>query len=1086
MRGLSVTAQRIVATSATLTERLAGAFLPNDADDTDDAGGTGSARLERWCNHVARGDWIRLDRRLQWDGLDRNTARALLGSVRLPAGATPPAWARLIDEAGKAMARPPSSGASAIPSLLFDPDNPQPFEEVLQPFVIAAERRLLTKLRGHRSRLLDRSALIDLERGLLRDLCSVAARTLCAEFDAYRNARVGGHLPVFPEATTPGRSLYLDFVRAMASDRFHTWTLRFPMLARLLATRSDYWVAASAEMLHRLDRDADAIRTAFRLPDRTLRVVHVEPRLSDAHRGGRTVCRIRFASGTALVYKPRALGLERHFSSLLDRLGDADARLRMRTPAVLCRGEYGWMETITADCCTDAAAVERFYWRAGVLTGLAFGLGGRDLHADNLIAAGEHPVLIDLECLATAPVRDACTAAAAPSPPPVSPHGSVLQTGLLPMPCRGGEGPADLFRVTGGLTPSEPIAGRQHDIGYLNTDWARWHGFAPRRSAGGNLPTLRGHPQPASTHLAAILEGFRTACTALAQMPSGARPIRSLGRAVFRVVIRDTSTYASLLADALAPQNLVSGADWSIALDLMTAPELAATNRPTCWRTRAAERADLEQLDIPVFTASLDRPELRTSSGDPVDDRIESRGHRVSDRIRCLTPAHVDRELRLIRLAFEAIEVKKRHRPRRAAAQATQRSDPPRLTTDQESAEVTAIIDLLKRTAVYDGTTIGWYGLDRKNGRVPDMHPVGSSLFGGTAGIGLFLAMAYAVTGTPHARDLAVRLFDPISRRLADRDDPAFPADVGIGGGHGLGGLIHALSRAGAALGSSACLRAARDAARELTREAIGADEILDVFGGSAGSVFGLLTLHRLTQDPMALQRAAWCGEHLLAARTRDAYTGLGTWSPGATHAQVGFAHGAAGIACALHRLGTVTGNATYREAATEAWTCERRHISDGRWRARETRRSNEQRQDAALARAWTWCHGWPGIGLSRLDAVDDHWLRIDVDAALTATTDTLKQDSCIGRYGDSLCCGRFGQADFLLSAGRRLNRPALCEAARTIGSRTIARALATGSYRLGSDDMLQPGLYQGLAGVGYELLRLQAADTVPSVLLWE
>ena len=1082
MATLSDTALHIVAASATLSERLAGTFVP---DNSDGAGGAGAARLERWCDHVAQGNQIRFDRRLAWDGLDREAARVLLGPVRLPDCAPRPVWARLIDLADQAMARPPSPGSTAIPSLLFDPTDPQPFEEVIQPFVLAAERRFFNTLGRRRSRLLDRSAIIDLERGLLRELCGVAARTLCAEFDAYRNAYGGGHLLGLAGTPTSGRRLYLDFVHSMVGDRFTTWTRRYPMLARLLAARSQCWVTTSAEMLRRLDRDADAIRTTFQIPDTTLRVVQVEPGLSDAHRGGRTVCRIRFASGARLIYKPRTVRLERHFSTLLERLGNADARFRLRTPAVLPRGQYGWMEAVTAVSCTDAAAVERFYWRAGVLTGLAYGLGGRDLHADNLIAAGEHPVLIDLECLATAPVCDAQDAETLPSPACVRSHGSVLQTGLVPMACRGGNGPSDLFRVTGGLTASEPIAGRRHDIAYLNTDWARWRRFAPRATHSRNLPMLQGHPQRASTHLGAILDGFRAACIALTRMPLGARPITSLDRTPFRIVIRDTSIYASLLAHALAPQHLVSGADWSIALDLVTAPELAVADRPTYWSTRAAERADLEQLDIPLFTASRDQPELRASSGVLVDNRIDCTGTRVSERIRSLTPANVDRQLRLLRLSFDAIEVKKRHRPRRARVHTTQRPDP-QLTADQAATEVTAIIDLLRDTAVNDGRAIGWYELDPMPGRSPDIRPVGSSLFAGIAGIGLFLAMAYLVTGARDARDLALRLFEPISRRLTGRRRLAFTADIGIGGGRGLGGLIHALARAGAALGSSACLRAARDAATVLTREAIDEDETLDVMGGSAGALFGLLTLHRLTNDPMALQRATRCGEHLLATRTRDPATGLCTWHPGSNRDRIGFAHGAAGIACALHRLGTVTGNGVYREVAAEAWTVERRHVSGGRSCEDAPPASNGQPRGAGWTRTWTWCHGWPGIGLSRLGALDDHWPRVDLDVALTATTHTLTRESWKGRGGDSLCCGRFGQAEFLLSAGRSLNRPALCDAARAIGGRTVAQALATGSYRIGGDDMLRPGLYQGLAGVGYELLRLQAADTVPSVLLWE
>ena len=188
----------------------------------------------------------------------------------------------------------------------------------------------------------------------------------------------------------------------------------------------------------------------------------------------------------------------------------------------------------------------------------------------------------------------------------------------------------------------------------------------------------------------------------------------------------------------------------------------------------------------------------------------------------------------------------------------------------------------------------------------------------------------------------------------------------------------------------------------------------------------------------------------------------------------------------AASRRGTVTGNGVYREVAAEAWTVERRHVSGGRSCEDAPPASNGQPRGAGWTRTWTWCHGWPGIGLSRLGALDDHWPRVDLDVALTATTHTLTRESWKGRGGDSLCCGRFGQAEFLLSAGRSLNRPALCDAARAIGGRTVAQALATGSYRIGGDDMLRPGLYQGLAGVGYELLRLQAADTVPSVLLWE
>ena len=86
----------------------------------------------------------------------------------------------------------------------------------------------------------------------------------------------------------------------------------------------------------------------------------------------------------------------------------------------------------------------------------------------------------------------------------------------------------------------------------------------------------------------------------------------------------------------------------------------------------------------------------------------------------------------------------------------------------------------------------------------------------------------------------------------------------------------------------------------------------------------------------------------------------------------------------------------------------------------------------------------------------------------------------------DGLCCGRMGRADFLFSAGLRFGRQDLCKAAETVGQETVTRALREGRYATGTDEGFRPGLFQGISGIGYELLRMHASGTVPSVLMWE
>jgi lantibiotic modifying enzyme len=75
-----------------------------------------------------------------------------------------------------------------------------------------------------------------------------------------------------------------------------------------------------------------------------------------------------------------------------------------------------------------------------------------------------------------------------------------------------------------------------------------------------------------------------------------------------------------------------------------------------------------------------------------------------------------------------------------------------------------------------------------------------------------------------------------------------------------------------------------------------------------------------------------------------------------------------------------------------------------------------------------------------------------------------------------------------LIEASRRLGRPELFETARTAAAVLVRRAKLRGRYGLYAQvpavaDSLS--LFQGTAGIGYELLRLADPDNIPSVLLW-
>ena len=1052
----------------TLSERLGTAVVPGGSGRTAGAAGT---RLRKWRDRVATGDATRFDKRLRWDGLDIDSALPLLGPVRLREHGALPGWSRLLDAAAS-----DAAGAGQPDGGVFDADTPQPFETLLWRFLPEAARRMRAGL-GPRQDFLAPAAVLELQRGLLARLCRTAARTLCAEFDAFRAAHskrfVGDATGVEPL----GRGVYHSFLQALDGEELAAWLLRYPMLARLLATCCRQWIDSTVDLVRRLDRDAEAIRSTFGIRDRRLRIENVTPDLSDPHRDGRTVCLLRFESGAGLVYKPRPLALDRRFADLLAAISPTCGMSPTKRIRVLDREGYGWVELVEATPCTDRAAVERFYLRAGMLTCLVYALGGSDLHAANVIAAGEYPVPIDLECVVGAPLAVTGLENGAGRQPD-SPAGSVFRTGLPPTTRRATDG---VFRVVGGLADPDPLRMPEQPTAHTNTDWMTWQGGGSPGQASRNLPVLNQRRQPASAYLDQVLEGFRRMYDALARdrvRLRSTRSLRRLERQEFRVLIRDTRSYAALLDSALVPQHLTSGPDWSIALDVITAPSLAATERPPCWATRIAERVELERLDIPLFAGSMTGQALRSSAGVQLEQPLADAGRSPRTRLALLNARDLQQQLDLLRMSFSIADAKCRHRRRRAHAARQLGSEP--LGREQVLPEVHAIVDLLEQLAVDNGQSITWLGLGGPCPDAPTLEPVGISLFSGTSGIALFLVAVAAVADCRTAQELAARVFDPLCRQMEDQAHRlALASEIGIGGAVGLGGLVYALARAGSVLGNSGYLRAARTAAGAINRTTIEKDEALDVLSGAAGALLGLLSFHTATGDGAALRHAVRCGEHLLERRVADPATGLRSWTLSADRLATGFAHGTSGIACALKRLAEATGRNEFQRAAAEAWTLGRRRAAHGRMPHAAHR---QEAPDSSAHWRRSWCRGSAGIGLSRLGSLDDTdpEVRSDIEAALESLPRVATSDP------DSLCCGRMGQADFLLSAGLRLGQRSLCRAAATIARQTLTRALREGRFATGTDEGFRPGLFQGLSGIGYELLRLHAPDTVPSVLLWE
>ncbi|MEM7354334.1 MAG: lanthionine synthetase LanC family protein [Acidobacteriota bacterium] len=375
----------------------------------------------------------------------------------------------------------------------------------------------------------------------------------------------------------------------------------------------------------------------------------------------------------------------------------------------------------------------------------------------------------------------------------------------------------------------------------------------------------------------------------------------------------------------------------------------------------------------------------------------------------------------------------------------------------------------------------------------------GPLLYQGSAGIALFFCELRRLTGEPR--------WDPVLAGALQHCLPSgremLPGACGLHNGRV--GIAYAAARVGQALQRPELL----DSARELIEPLAGQshhDHAFDVIGGAAGAIPGLLAIGQILADAQPLEIARELGERLIdqAHREPEGWSWR-TVGDGAVRHLTGLAHGTAGIALALLELACATGDSRFRLAAELAFLNERQHFNAtaGNWPdLRHTPildalyygQMDELRRSVAAGDVGTpeprasiaWCHGAPGIGLSRLRAFEltgQLLYRQEAQAAIETTlTAILSLDD---NY--SLCHGLTGNCDLLIEASRRLaDAPNAWRQAADLTALQGRKAHASGDrpWPCGTLDLTDdPSLLLGEAGIGYFYLRLASAD-VSSILL--
>ena len=475
-----------------------------------------------------------------------------------------------------------------------DNKEPLPFDELFAPLVRRARERLRSQVCPALYNLLTPEAYLGWERYLVERLTGAGASAALWQFQIYKIVRTA-FSPERPATQAGTDHVYRAFIGQDPAERLQKLFTEFPGLAGLCDHLEENWLSTVIEFLTRLEKDCGELGDRFRAHIFALPVVALQAGLSDPHNGGRCVAKLHFQNGALLVYKPRSLAPEVHFYALIDTMQCRSPR-PLRAAHGWDRGEYGWMENISPSPCGVPSDVHAFYWRAGVLLGLVYLARGVDIHRENLIAAGEHPILIDLEALGH-PVGDyeGRNEAAARS---------VLRTGFLPhrrSPSETGFGWSALSQTAHAERSATRWVNINQDNMVQSVARAQFKDHA-------HLATHAGEPMLASEYAPDIKAGFRwVGETVLGDQAASDEFTKWMSRLLAsprRLIIGSTVNYQAIIQEHTLPQVLRKKA---VGASANTNPQGGKSKREH-------ETTALEQLDVPYFSLSEWNEEHPTES----------------------------------------------------------------------------------------------------------------------------------------------------------------------------------------------------------------------------------------------------------------------------------------------------------------------------------------------------------------------------------------------------------------------------------------------------------------------------------------
>lgn len=840
----------------------------------------------------------------------------------------------------------------------------------------------------------------------------------------------------------------------------------YPVLYRIIEEKIENFIKYYIEIFDFFEKDKKQIGEKICGGKLVKKIEEIDFSLSDSHKSGKRVAKLKLDNGMWILYKPRAMKNDEIYMQLIQWISHHIGMKQYEYP-FLTYEEHSWTYIVEQSSCNSEKELENYYVRFGIHLFLTYLLGAQDLHYENIIAAGEYPVIIDLEAVSGIPRKQKGI-----SIDEIIYHQlveSVWNTGLLPfcwgtqrrkgVECSGINGKGGqkyLFKIP---VVVEGGTSNMH-IEYM----------CPTSEEKQNLPKIKEEFIDISHYKVKIKEGFCKAYhIALQRKQELYCWVTKLKKCECRCFMEDTQRYGMLLFSSYHPQLLKDGAEREIFLQAMW-----DNRNKNDYLIVDSEVKELLRGDIPFFSFHMDSKNLLLGNGGVISNYFMNTPiELLYQKVRLLNIKDMEKQCEYIDISFDILQAPKQQCVNKVYKTYEKKVDCS--VVERNNTANSKLLDmyierLLKyKVFNYDNTEISWYTIQLEDQYGWSVKTMNIYLYDGLAGMFLISCFLQKYQNT---REIA-KINKILQSTLFHYTEKGYESmqnlqSQNVGAYEGESSILLTYLIAYQYKKEKIYLDYAKKHIK-IIEQLIQMDTNYDVLKGNAGAVLVLLKLYGICPEKKYLVLAEKAVDRL---QERALYLEHGVgWEIEKQVPMAGMAHGNSGILMAFVGMWKKTNKRKYFEFAKKILDYEDflYDPSMGNWK---DMRIHECIQDNVGAIAW--CHGVSGILWSRMycyaQNTDTIWrerIKTDMFRAYQKLVKYWRRDSW------SLCHGNCGNLLVLEKAKTFFEECSINE----------KYIFMKEDITLLPQEKMNPGLFNGYGGIIYYMLKKQDKN-IPDIFL--